>query len=78
VNAVFDRAFLDVICNGRTPAFLRDYDTERLYDEAGNGAQEIRNWLLVAGAMGDRRASVLAYADVEEWLTGTAVVEFAR
>jgi 2,3-dihydroxyphenylpropionate 1,2-dioxygenase len=78
VNAVFDRAFLDVICTGGTPAFLRDYDTERLYDEAGNGAQEIRNWLLVAGAMQDRPANVLAYADVEEWLTGTAVVEFAR
>jgi len=77
VNAVFDRAFLDVICTGRTPSFLREYDTERLYVEAGNGAQEIRNWLLVAGAMEDRRANVLAYADVEEWLTGTAVVEFA-
>ena len=78
VNAVFDRAFLDVICTGSTPSFLREYDTDRLYDEAGNGAQEIRNWLLVAGAMQDRRASVLAYADAEEWLTGTAVVEFAH
>lgn len=78
VNAAFDRAFLDVICGGRTPAWLREYTTERLYDEAGNGAQEIRNWLLVAGAMDDRPASVLAYADVAEWLTGTAVVEFAR
>jgi hypothetical protein len=78
VNAVFDRAFLDVICGGRTPAWLREYTTERLYDEAGNGAQEIRNWLLVAGAMEDRPANVLAYADVPQWLTGTAVIEFAR
>jgi hypothetical protein len=27
--------------------------------------------------MEDRPANLLAYADVAEWLTGTAVVEFA-
>jgi hypothetical protein len=76
VNAVFDRAFLDVMCRGTTPAWLLEYDTDRLYDEAGNGAQELRNWLLAAGAVGDRPAHVLAYADVAEWLTGTAVLQF--
>jgi hypothetical protein len=76
VNAVFDRAFLDVMCRGTTPAWLLEYDTERLYAEAGNGAQEVRNWLLAAGAMRDRPAQVLAYADVAAWLTGTAVLQF--
>ena len=76
VNAAFDRAFLDVMCRGTTPAWLLEYDTERLYEEAGNGAQEIRNWLLAAGVVRDRPANVLAYADVPEWLTGTAVLQF--
>ena len=76
VNAAFDRAFLDVMCRGTTPAWLLEYDTGRLYDEAGNGAQEVRNWLLAAGAVRDRPAHVLAYADVAEWLTGTAVLQF--
>jgi hypothetical protein len=55
---------------------VREWDDERLYADAGNGAMEIRNWILMAGVTNDRPARVLAYEAVNAWLTGTAVVEF--
>ena len=41
-------------------------------DAAGNGAHEIRTWLVAAGAAGTG-FDVLAYEPVQAWLTGTAV-----
>jgi aromatic ring-opening dioxygenase catalytic subunit (LigB family) len=76
VNSAFDRAFLDQICAGRARDFIAEWTPERVYDEAGNGAQELRNWLLVAGAVEDAPAEVLLYEAVSEWLTGTAIVRF--
>ena len=76
INEAFDRDFLAAMCSGETVAFLRDWDNERLYANAGNGAQEIRNWVLVAGLMNDARARVLAYEPVAEWLTGTGVLTY--
>jgi aromatic ring-opening dioxygenase catalytic subunit (LigB family) len=77
INDDFDRAFLAAICAGETAAFLRDWSEERLYAEAGNGAQEIRNWIVLAGLTHDRSARVLAYEPVREWLTGSAVIAFS-
>jgi aromatic ring-opening dioxygenase catalytic subunit (LigB family) len=74
VNESFDRAFLDAMCCGTTRTFLQAWSNERLYDEAGNGAQEIRNFVLLAGVAHDGPARVLAYEAVLEWLTGTAVI----
>ena len=54
-----------------------EWDDERLFTDAGNGAAEIRNWITLAGLTNDRTARVLAYEAVREWLTGTAVVEFS-
>ncbi|MGA2395523.1 MAG: hypothetical protein ABSH03_19450 [Candidatus Lustribacter sp.] len=76
VNDAFDREFLNAICAGKIAAFVREWDDERLYADAGNGAMEIRNWILMAGVTNDRPARVLAYEAVNAWLTGTAVVEF--
>ena len=45
---------------------------------AGNGGNEIRDWLAVAGAMPEHlRARVLAYEPVQEWVTGTGVMAWA-
>jgi 2,3-dihydroxyphenylpropionate 1,2-dioxygenase len=76
VNEAFDRSFMDLLCAGRAQDFIRDWDSDRLHAEAGNGAQEIRNWLLVAGAVEDARGEVLGYAAVPEWLTGSGVMKF--
>jgi 2,3-dihydroxyphenylpropionate 1,2-dioxygenase len=72
INGDFDREFLARLENGDA-AKLRDWTTERIEEVAGNGAQEIRSWLALAGALGDAPARTLAYEPMPEWLTGMAV-----
>lgn len=74
INEAFDRAFLEAYCSGRTAEFQAGWTPARMEAEAGNGAHELRNWMLVAGATKDAPADLLAYAPVGPWLTGTAVV----
>ena len=70
INEDFDRDFLARLEDG-DPDRLVDYSTAEI-DAAGNGAHEIRTWLVAAGAAGTP-FEVLAYEPVPEWLTGTAV-----
>ena len=74
INEPFDREFLDAYGTGAMPSFHAAWTAERVESEAGNGAHELRNWMVVAGATDDASADVLAYAPVGPWLTGTAVV----
>lgn len=76
INEEFDLGALDAVCRGQLPAFLRDWPPPRLEAEAGNGAHEMRNWLVLTGLLGDVPGRVLTYEPVSEWLTGTAIVEF--
>lgn len=78
VNEAFDREFINAICAGKIAAFLAEWTDERLYADAGNGAMEVRNWILMAGVTNDATARLMAYEGVREWLTGTGIVEFAR
>ncbi|WP_062214075.1 hypothetical protein [Streptomyces sp. NBRC 109706] len=70
INTAFDRDFLGRLSDGDESRLLA-YSAGEI-DAAGNGAHEIRTWLVAAGAA---RApfEVLAYEPVPEWLTGTAV-----
>ena len=70
INEEFDRDFLARLDEGDRERLV-DYGTAEI-DEAGNGAHEIRTWLVAAGAAGSG-FDVLAYEAVPEWLTGTAV-----
>ncbi|MEU6661975.1 hypothetical protein [Streptomyces sp. NPDC046821] len=70
VNEEFDRDFVARLESG-DPIRLTDY-TQAEIDAAGNGAHEIRTWLVAAGAA-RTGFDVLAYEPVPEWLTGTAV-----
>lgn len=76
VNAEFDRLFLEHVATGDVASFVNSWSPEQVEETAGNGAQEIRNWLTAAAMMADARATTLAYEPVREWLTGTAVLEF--
>lgn len=76
VNEEFDRNFIEIICQGKAQEFIRNWDTHSIGEVAGNGAQEVRNWLLLAGLTADAPATLLDYAAVKPWLTGVAVVEF--
>src|SRR5262249_38960725 len=76
INADFDRLFLDQVASGRLGAFVAEWTPDRVEAVAGNGAQEVRNWITAAAALDDAPAEVLAYEPVAEWLTGTAVARF--
>jgi hypothetical protein len=76
ISEPFDRMFLERVAGGRLGAFVAEWTPERVEDVAGNGAQEVRNWITAAAAVDDAPAEVLAYEPVTEWLTGTAVARF--
>lgn len=70
INTDFDRDFLARLESG-DPTRLTSYTDEEI-NNAGNGAHEIRTWLVAAGAAG-AGFDILAYEPVPVWLTGTAV-----
>lgn len=78
VNEEFDRAFLRALEDGRVLEHAR-WDDAELEREAGNGAHELRTWLVAAAATGGA-GRVLAYEPMPEWLTGmgVAIMEVAR
>jgi hypothetical protein len=43
---------------------------------AGNGAHEIRSWLVIAGAVAPARGQTLAYEAIYPWITGMGVTRF--
>jgi hypothetical protein len=54
-------------------------NAEELERIAGNGGQEIRDWLAVAGAMPSKlKPRVLAYEPIQQWVTGTGVMAWAK
>lgn len=74
INEAFDRWFLELLAHGRTAEALGLTDDQ--VERAGNGAHEIRSWLTIAGAMGERPARVLAYEPIHAWATGMAAASY--
>lgn len=72
VNAQFDEDVLGLLSGGNLGA-LASWPDDRLVAEGGNGANELRTWLVMAAACGHRRAETLVYSPMPEWLTGMAV-----
>ncbi|MFJ9179362.1 catechol 1,2-dioxygenase [Streptomyces sp. NPDC102360] len=68
----FDDEFLTLLERGEAHR-LTAYTTEELEKVAGNGAQELRTWLLMAAALDHAPARRLAYEPMPEWLTGMGV-----
>jgi len=75
INIAFDEHFLETLINGRR-ARLAEYSHLEIDKEAGSGGHEIRTWITVAGAVGERRATLLAYEPVHPWATGCGLVAF--
>jgi len=70
INEEFDRDFLRRLAQD-DPTELTAYRQDEI-DAAGNGADEIRTWIVAAGAAGTG-LDTLAYEPIPAWLTGTAV-----
>lgn len=72
INPEFDDRLLDLFAAGKASE-LASYTTSFIDEEAGNGAQELRTWLMMAAIMDYIPAERLAYEVIPEWLTGMGV-----
>ena len=70
LNEDFDRRFLELLQQGR-PGPLAEFSQTNV-DSAGNGAEEVRAWLLAHGISRCRGFSTLYYHPVQAWYTGIA------
>lgn len=71
VNETFDREFLRLL-GARDDATLLRFATEQV-DSAGNGAEEIRTWLMAYGAAGNAPFEPLYYRAVAKWYAGIGI-----
>jgi 2,3-dihydroxyphenylpropionate 1,2-dioxygenase len=72
INADFDLEFLGNFESNALDQYI-NMGTDELDRIAGNGAQELRSWLAMAGAVGPGQGETLAYAPMDEWLTGMGI-----
>ncbi|QSR29108.1 hypothetical protein CFI00_01050 [Nocardioides sp. S5] len=75
INEEFDRDFLTLLENGGGGE-AATWSTDYIREHAGNGGLEIRNWILVSGAVGDRPGRSLYYEPIPQWVTGMGAFEF--
>jgi aromatic ring-opening dioxygenase catalytic subunit (LigB family) len=76
INDTFDRDFLQAFESGDLDTIER-LDSDQVIERAGNGAAEIRNWLVASAATASPRAKRLAYEPVAAWKTGIGLVELS-
>lgn len=74
VNEAFDRAFIQLMTEGADDA-LEQFCATRV-NEAGNGAEEIRNWLVVRGAVAGAAFKTRYYKPLPGWYTGIALAHW--
>lgn len=72
ITPEFDDRILDLFASGKASE-LADFTTQQIEDEAGNGAQELRTWLMMAAMLDYVPGERLAYEAIPEWLTGMGV-----
>jgi 2,3-dihydroxyphenylpropionate 1,2-dioxygenase len=71
INESFDQEVLATLAAGDGRSLLRHQND--LAETAGNGANELRNWIACAAACGWAPSRTIAYSAMPEWLTGMAV-----
>jgi aromatic ring-opening dioxygenase catalytic subunit (LigB family) len=78
VNEGFDRRFLELLAGGDDDALVA-YAEDHV-NEAGNGAEEVRMWLVAHGvASAERRTlDIVYYEALPEWYCGIGVAEWRR
>ncbi len=74
VNADFDHRVLGLVEGGQLDALIAMTDDE-IVQAAGNGALELRNWIVAMAALPGHAARVIAYETVGAWVTGLGFAE---
>ncbi|QRG06902.1 3-carboxyethylcatechol 2,3-dioxygenase [Xanthobacter dioxanivorans] len=77
LNAEWDRAFIDLLLDGRLDA-VDDFSIEEISKEAGRSTHEVRTWVAafaaLAAAQGGYRARRDYYRPINEWIAGYGVM----
>ncbi len=73
LNEEFDKSVLQAFESGDTEFWTMTVSEETLVSLAGNGANEIRNWLIMHSAIDYSPGKTLAYSAMPDWLTGMGV-----
>ena len=73
LNEEWDRNFLSLMEQGKLNTLPSTIEDEQLTTVAGNGANEVRAWMIMAAVMDNQPADILCYSPMPEWLTGMAV-----
>jgi 2,3-dihydroxyphenylpropionate 1,2-dioxygenase len=71
INESFDESVLVTLAAGDGKTLLKHQDN--LVRTAGNGANELRNWIAAAAVCGWAPSRTIAYSAMPKWLTGMAV-----
>jgi aromatic ring-opening dioxygenase catalytic subunit (LigB family) len=75
LNQEFDMEFLRLLAAG-DPHALAGFSRDHV-DTAGNGAEEVRNWLVAHGIAGCAPFELYFYRGVQAWYTGIALGRWA-
>nr|ART89849.1 hypothetical protein [uncultured bacterium] len=76
VNVSFDKMILELVQAGDVDALVALSD-QKIIDEGGNGALEIRNWITAMAAVPGCACRLIAYEPVEPWITGLGFIEMS-
>ena len=74
LNNVFDAEFVRLLTESDEEQTAA-YATAHVH-EAGNGAEEVRTWLVARAAAGDARADTIFYKGIADWYTGICLVQW--
>ena len=74
INSEWDRNFLELFAAGRFEE-IASWSSDAVSEGSGNGAAEIRNWVMAAAAVKAAGAREITYQPVDAWVTGIAVTE---
>ncbi|TJY66158.1 hypothetical protein E4J89_17415 [Arthrobacter sp. CAU 1506] len=73
INEDWDRRVLELISRGDLDALTAMTDDD-IAEQAGNGALEIRTWIVAAACAGATGGEVLAQAPMHAWVTGIGII----
>jgi protocatechuate 4,5-dioxygenase beta chain len=76
INETFDRRILDMASRGDVDG-LAALSDEEIVASAGNGALEIRNWIVAMACLRATRGTVVGYEPVLPWITGLGFIELS-
>lgn len=77
INQEFDRKILDMVEAGDLEGLIALPD-KMVFEEAGNGAIEIKNWICAMAAVPEAKACSVYYEPVFPWVTGCGFAELQR